>query len=157
MPERQKKAWENGSWEPFIVFFVCNWCTYGAADLAGTSRLQYPPTVRIIRLPCTGKMDITYILHTFELGADGVIVSGCLPDQCHYVSGNFKSVRRVKMAQEILKSIGFEWERLDDQHFISAAMSDEFVKTVEKFTEKIKEMGPSPIYLPREKPIEKKV
>ncbi|HUX99464.1 MAG TPA: hydrogenase iron-sulfur subunit [Candidatus Deferrimicrobium sp.] len=139
-----------------MVFFVCNWCTYGAADLAGTSRLQYPPTVRLIRLPCTGKMDITYILHAFELGADGVIVSGCLPEQCHYVSGNYKSVRRVKMAQEILKSIGFEAERLDDQHFISAAMADEFVKVVKEFTGKIKKMGPSPIYLPREKAIENK-
>lgn len=156
VPERQKIAWEKGEWDPFIVFFVCNWCTYGAADLAGTSRLQYPPTVRLIRLPCTGKMDITYILHAFELGADGVIVSGCLPEQCHYVSGNYKSVRRVKMAQEILKSVGFEWERLDDQHFISAAMSDEFVRTVKKFTERIKEMGPSPIYLPKEAMIKKK-
>ena len=153
VPERQKQAWEKGEWDPFIVFFVCNWCTYGAADLAGTSRYQYPPTVRLIRLPCTGKMDITYILHAFELGADGVVVSGCLPDQCHYVEGNYKSVRRVKMAQEILKSIGFEADRLDDQHFISAAMADEFIKVVKAFTEKIKKMGPSPVYLPKEKAI----
>jgi len=156
VPKRQTEAWEKGEWEPFIVFFVCNWCTYGAADLAGTSRLQYPPTVRLIRLPCTGKMDITYILHAFELGADGVLVSGCLPDQCHYVTGNFKSVRRVKMAQEILKSIGFEAERLDDQHFISAAMSDEFVRVVNEFSQKIKELGPSPIYMPKEEAIKNK-
>ncbi len=151
VPERQKVAWEKKEWEPFIVFFVCNWCTGAAADLAGTSRLQYPATVRLIRIPCTGKMDITYILHAFEIGADGVLISGCLPEQCHYVAGNYKSVRRVQMAKEILKSIGFEYERLDDQHFISAAMADEFVKVTKEFTEKIKKMGPSPVYLPREK------
>jgi len=154
VPERQKAAWEKGEWDPFIVTFVCNWCTYGAADLAGTSRLQYPPTVRLIRLPCTGKMDITYILHAFELGADGVIISGCILDQCHYASGNYKSVRRVDMAREILKSIGFEPERLSGQHFISAAMADEFVRVVKNFTEKVRELGPSPVYMKREKPIE---
>jgi F420-non-reducing hydrogenase iron-sulfur subunit len=128
-------------WEPKILFFVCKWCTYAAADLAGSSRLQYPPNIRIILMPCTGKIDLTYIFKAFNEGIDGVIVSGCLKGQCHYLEGNYQAERRVQFAKRILDSIGVGGERLE-MHFISASMSTKFVEVAKAFTEKIRQLGP---------------
>ena len=98
--------------EPMIVAFVCNWCTYTAADLAGTSRLSYPKNVRMIRVMCTGMVDPQYVIKALLQGADGVLVSGCHPGDCHYINGNFKARRRIKLLKEILPRFGFEEERL---------------------------------------------
>nr|MCU0603284.1 hydrogenase iron-sulfur subunit [Desulfobacterales bacterium] len=98
--------------EPTIIAFVCNWCTYTAADLAGTSRLAYPKNVRLIRVMCTGMVDPQYVIKALLQGADGVLVSGCHPGDCHYINGNFKARRRIKLLKEILPRFGFEPERL---------------------------------------------
>ena len=100
------------AFEPAIVAFVCNWCTYTAADLAGTSRLSYPKSVRLIRVMCTGMVDPQYVLKALLEGADAVLVSGCHPGDCHYINGNFKARRRIKLLKEILPQFGFEPERL---------------------------------------------
>ena len=128
-----------------IIAFVCNECTYAAADLAGTSRSSYPPNVTIIRLPCTGKVDLLYLLEAFHKGADGVIVSGCLKDQCHYETGNqsggnYKAEKIVEFLQNILEAIGIEKERIE-MHFISSSMATTWVDVATSFTEKIKKLG----------------
>jgi len=123
-----------------IVAFCCNECSYAAADLAGTSRIQYPATVRIIRVPCTGQVDLTYILKAFKEGADGVIVAGCLRDRCHYTDGNLKAEARVEFLKEIFESIGLGKSRLE-MYFMSSAMSNVFVNKVKEFTEAIKKLG----------------
>lgn len=127
--------------EPKILFFVCKWCTYAAADLAGSSRLQYPPNIRIIMMPCTGKIDLTYIFKAFKEKIDGVIVSGCVKGQCHYIDGNYQAEHRVNFAKRILDEIGIGGERLE-MHFISASMSTRFVEVTKEFTEKIRKLGP---------------
>ena len=98
--------------EPTIIAFVCNWCTYTAADLAGTSRLSYPPNVRLIRMMCTGMVDPKYVIKALLEGADAVLISGCHPGDCHYINGNYKARRRVKLLKEILPKFGFEEDRL---------------------------------------------
>ena len=98
--------------EPIVIAFVCYWCTYTAADLAGTSRLSYPKNVRLVRVMCTGMIDPQYILKAFLEGADGVLVSGCHPGDCHYINGNYKARRRIKLLTEILPCFGFEHQRL---------------------------------------------
>lgn len=127
--------------KPKILFFVCKWCTYAAADLAGSSRLQYPPNIRIIMMPCTGKIDLTYIFKAFNEGIDGIIVSGCVKGQCHYLKGNYQAENRVIFAKRILETIGINGERLE-MDFISASMSTTFVDIAKRFTEKIKQLGP---------------
>lgn len=131
--------------EPFIVAFCCNECAYGAADLAGMSHMQFPPNVHIIRIPCTGKIDMVYILKAFELGADGVYVAGCLKDQCHYIDGNYKAEARVSFLKQILKALGFGDERLE-MYFMSAAMASKFVDVAKEFTERIGKLGPNPFF-----------
>ncbi|MHA1238320.1 MAG: hydrogenase iron-sulfur subunit [Candidatus Odinarchaeia archaeon] len=130
--------------EPNIIAFCCNECSYAAADLAGTSRLQYPPNIKIILIPCTGKIDITYILEAFKEGADGVIIAGCLKDQCHYVDGNYKAERRVHFTKKILDEIGFGGDRVE-MYFMSAAMAKTFQEVVIEFTKRIKTLGPNPL------------
>ncbi len=137
-----KKKGEDG-FEPRIVGFCCNWCSYAAADLAGISRLKYPPNVRIIRVPCTGKVDPLYILRAFELGADAVFLSGCLEGECHYLTGNLYARDRVERLKRDLEKIGLGG-RLE-MFFISAAMGKEFAEATTKLTERIKELGPSPL------------
>ncbi len=137
-----KKKVEDG-FEPRIVGFCCNWCSYAAADLAGISRLKYPPNVRIIRVPCTGKVDPLYILRAFELGADAVFLSGCLEGECHYLTGNLYARDRVERLKRDLEKIGLGG-RLE-MFFISAAMGKEFAEATTKLTERIKELGPSPL------------
>jgi len=134
-------------YEPKILGFLCNWCSYGGADLAGTSRLQYPPNMRVIRVMCTGRIDPAFIVKAFAEGADGVMVSGCHPGDCHYVTGNYKAEKRINFLSSILDDIGIEHDRLL-LTWISASEGEKFAKTVREFTEKIKELGPSPIKVP---------
>jgi coenzyme F420-reducing hydrogenase delta subunit/ferredoxin len=127
--------------EPKIVAFVCNWCTYLGADLAGTTRLEYPPNVRIVRLPCTGRIDFNLIIKAFEIGADSVLISGCHPGDCHYTSGNYHARRRWILFRELLQALGFDLERI---HFswISAAEGHKWQQTVKEVTEQTRKMGP---------------
>ena len=127
--------------EPKILAFCCQWCSYAAADLAGNLRIQYPPNVRIIRVPCTGRVDILHLLRSIEDGADGVFVSGCMLGDCHYVSGNYKCARRVQAAQKVLEQLGIEPERME-MFFNSSAMGPQFAQTCIDFTQKIKKLGP---------------
>lgn len=130
--------------EPKILAFVCNWCTYTGADLAGTSRIQYPPNVRIIRLMCTGAVDPVYILKAITEGVDGVLIGGCHPGDCHYTDGNYKARRRVAILKSILKSIGFDESRVM-LRWISASEGARFAETISEFVDILKEKGPSPL------------
>ncbi len=134
---------DNKDFEPILVGFFCNWCTSTAADLAGTTRLQYPPNIRPIRTMCSGSVDAVYVLRALLSGADGVIVGGCNPGDCHYVSGNYKARRRMAGLKTILDTLGLENERVW-LRWISAAEGAKFAATMREFTEKIKALGPSP-------------
>jgi len=131
--------------EPKIVGFLCNWCAYAGADLAGVSRIQYPPNVRIVRVMCSGRVHPAFILEAFRSGADGVLVAGChLPSDCHYISGNFKAHRRVMMLKKLLPQFGIEHERLRIE-WVSASEGDKFATVIKDMTEEIKKLGPSPL------------
>ena len=132
------------NFEPIIVAFCCHFCAYTAADLAGTMRLQYPSNVRIIRIPCTGKVDVRHLLQAFEKGADGVYVAGCLEGDCHYLKGNFRAKKRVTLAKRILEDAGIGGERLE-MFNMSAAMGPKFAEVAREMTERIRKLGPSPI------------
>jgi len=130
---------------PKIVGFLCNWCAYAGADLAGVSRIQYPPTVRIVRVMCSGRIDPAFILEAFKDGADGVLVAGChLPADCHYLAGNFKALRRVLLMKKLLSQFGIEPERLKVE-WVSASEGDRFATVIKEMTEEIKKLGPSPL------------
>jgi F420-non-reducing hydrogenase iron-sulfur subunit len=131
---------DNG-YEPRIVAFLCNWCTYTGADLAGTSRLQYPPNVRIIRLMCSGAVDPIYVLKPLLDGADGVLIGGCHPGDCHYQSGNFKARRRFAVLQDTLDELGFDKDRVW-LRWISASEGSVFAETIRDMTATLKEKGP---------------
>lgn len=127
--------------EPSIVAFCCRWCSYAAADLAGSMRIQYPANVRIIMVPCTGRIDILHILKAIEAGADGVFLSGCLIGDCHYISGNQKATKRVTQAKKLLEEVGIEPARVEI-YFNSSAMGPQFAETCRQFTEQIRSLGP---------------
>ena len=129
--------------EPRVVVFCCKWCSYAAADGAGLARMEYPPNAEIVKVPCSGKVDPLYMLKAFEFGADGVLVTGCLLDSCHYLDGNYKAGNRVKFVQNLLDEIGFGSERLR-LRFLSAAMSNTFVEEVSDMVDHIRDLGPSP-------------
>ncbi len=129
------------AFEPRIVAFVCKWCTYAGADLAGTSRMTYPPNVRTIMLPCTGRIDISFVVRAFLQGADGVIVSGCHPGDCHYTAGNYRARRRWILFRDLLDTLGVDLNRLEIA-WISAAEGAKWVKTVQAFTERVQSLGP---------------
>lgn len=130
--------------EPTIVAFCCHYCAYGAADLAGSMRLEYPTNIRVIRLPCSGKVTPVYILHAFEKGADGVYVAGCMPGDCHFIHGNLVAKPRVLYVKKLIEEVGLEPERLDFFN-MSAAMGPRFAEVASEFTERIRELGPSPL------------
>ena len=132
----------NGSFEPTIVGFLCNWCTFTAADLAGTSRLAYPANVRIIRMMCSGMVDPKYVLKAFLEGADGVLIGGCWPGDCHYINGNMKARRRIALLHEILERFGVDRDRLW-LRWVAASEGNMFAETVKEMTDKLKELGPS--------------
>lgn len=127
--------------EPSIISFCCRWCSYAAADLAGSMRIQYPSNVKIVMVPCTGRVDVKHILHAIEIGADGVFLSGCLIGDCHYISGNVKAQKRIAYVKKLFKEIGIEPERVEI-YFNSAAMGPQFAETCRKFTETIRSLGP---------------
>jgi F420-non-reducing hydrogenase iron-sulfur subunit len=135
---------QKTEFEPIIVGFLCNWCSYAGADLAGVSRIQYPPSIRIIRVMCSGRVDPAFVLEAFKSGADGVLVAGChLPSDCHYLSGNFKAQRRIALLKTVLKQFGIEPERLRLE-WVSASEGDKFATIVKDMTEQIKKLGPGP-------------
>jgi len=126
--------------EPNIIAFCCHYCAFTAADLAGTMRQQYPPNVRIVRLPCTGKVDVNMILQAFVEGADGVMVAGCEVGSCHFIQGNIRAKKRVDYAKKLLKESGINPERLEMYH-IAASQGPLFAQTSREFTEKIKALA----------------
>lgn len=130
--------------EPLIIAFACNWCSYAAADVAGTSRSYYPANVRIIRVMCSGMVDPTYIIRAFEGGADGVLIAGCHPGDCHYISGNTKAEKMVERMKTLLHRLGLENERLRLQ-WISSGEGGLFARTIEDMVSRLKEIGPSPL------------
>ncbi len=140
----EKKESKKNEFEPKIVGFLCNWCSYAGADLAGTSRIQYPPNVRIIRVMCSGSVDSVYILRALLEGADGVFVGGCHPGDCHYLDGNYKARRRMVLLRDILDTLGLEQERVWIR-WISASEGQQFAETMREMTEAIRKLGPTPI------------
>ena len=130
--------------EPLILAFCCHYCAYAAADLAGAMRLQYPDNVRVLRLPCTGKLEVNYILAAFERGVDGVIVAGCLEGGCHYLEGNLRAKKRVGRARQLLAEIGLESERLE-MFNLSSAEGTRFAEIVTTMVDRLKRLGRSPL------------
>jgi len=134
-------AMDTDKFEPLILGFACNWCTYAGADLAGTSRIQYPPNIKMIRVMCSGRVDPTFILKAFALGVDGVFIGGCHPGDCHYIAGNYKAIGRVELTKRLLCEFGIEPERLRLE-WVSASEGARFAQLVADFTNTIKELGP---------------
>lgn len=132
----------NGDgWEPRIIGFLCNWCSYTGADLAGTSRLQYPSNIRIIKVMCSGRVNPQFVLKTLQEGADGVLVSGCHPGDCHYIEGNYHARRKLTLTRDLLEHIGIDPKRFQVS-WVSASEGIKFAEVVTRFTEQIKELGP---------------
>ena len=129
--------------EPVIVAFCCHYCAYTAADMAGSMRLSYPANVKILRVPCSGKVDTKHMLEAFQKGADGVFVGGCLTGDCHFKDGNLKAAKRVARVKTLLEEIGYEPERIEMVN-LSAGMGEGFAKIATEMTEKVRELGPSP-------------
>lgn len=127
--------------EPRIVGFLCRWCSYPGADLAGTSRIRYPPSLRIIRVPCSGRVDPLFVLKAFQEGADGVMVLGCHPADCHYSDGNYHARRRYALMHSLLDYVGIERERLLVE-WVSAAEGGRFAQLTTEFTNRVRELGP---------------
>ena len=132
---------EANQFEPKIIAYVCNWCTYLGADLAGTTRLEYPANVRIIRLPCTGRIDFNLLVKAFEIGADAVLVSGCHPGDCHYTAGNYHARRRWMLFRELLDTLGFDLRRIYFT-WISAAEGRKWQEEIIRITEETRKLGP---------------
>ena len=130
--------------EPKIVAFTCNWCSYAGADLAGVSRFQYPPNIRIIKVMCSGRVSPATILHTFKAGVDGVLFTGCHIGDCHYISGNLRAEEVFKLTGKLMEVLGIEPQRLK-QGWVSAAEGQRFAQLVTQFTEEIRRLGPSPL------------
>jgi F420-non-reducing hydrogenase iron-sulfur subunit len=132
------------SFEPKIVAFLCNWCSYTGADLAGTSRIQYAPNVRIIRIMCSGRIEPTFVLKALREGADGVLLCGCHPGDCHYHEGNYKCLRRYEMLEGYLEEMGINKGRIR-LDWISASEGQQFAQLTNEFTEHIRKLGPSSV------------
>ena len=133
----------SAAWEPQILAFCCNWCGYAAADQAGAAKIEYPPSVKILRLMCTGMMDPYYVLRAFERGFDGVLVVGCHPGSCHYKSGNLQAKEQVERVSKVLRGLG-----LDGRLRMTAASASEgpqFAAAATEFTETVRKLGPSPL------------
>jgi len=129
------------NWEPKIVAFLCNWCSYAGADLAGVSRFQYPVNVRVIRVPCSGRVDPMFIVKALQKGADGVLVSGCHPGDCHYISGNLVARRKFALLKNFLGYLGIEPERVQFS-WVSASEGNLFASLIEKVVNDVKKLGP---------------
>lgn len=132
------------NFEPRIIAFLCNWCSYAGADLTGTSRIQYSPNVKALRVNCSSRVDPTFVIKTVMSGADGVLVAGCHPGDCHYKSGNLYTRRRIMMLKTVLETIGIHPSRLRLE-WVSASEANKFAKVVNEFVEEIKKLGPNTI------------
>jgi len=129
------------SFEPKIIGFLCNWCSYTGADLAGVSRIKSSPNVRILRTMCSGRVDPSFVIKAFQLGADGVVVMGCHLGDCHYQEGNYKTIRRIPFLQRLIEQFGIDRRRLRLE-WVSASEGDRFAEVVNEFTEEIRSLGP---------------
>jgi len=130
--------------EPNIIGFLCNWCSYAGADLAGTSRIKYPPNIKSIRVMCSGRVDTVFVLEALKKGADGVLIAGCHPGDCHYQSGNYKANRRMKLLKKFLDEMGIKPERVRFE-YVSASNAQKFAAVVTEFVDELKKLGPNPI------------
>ena len=130
--------------EPNIIGFLCNWCSYAGADLAGTSRMKYPPNIKSIRVMCSGRVDPVFILEALKKGADGVLVAGCHPGDCHYQSGNYKTNRRIKLLKKLLEEMAIDPNRVKFE-YVSASEGAKFAAVVTEFVDELKKMGPNPL------------
>ncbi|MCX7044961.1 MAG: hydrogenase iron-sulfur subunit [Candidatus Sumerlaeota bacterium] len=139
--ERTTNAAAEEQFEPKIIGFLCRWCSYTGADLAGTSRIPYPPNVVAIRVMCSGRVDPTFVVKAFADGADGVLIAGCHPGDCHYSEGNYKAMRRYPMLQNLLEQFGIEPGRLRLE-WISASEGEQFAAMVTEFTQQVRSYGP---------------
>ncbi|RLI68575.1 methyl-viologen-reducing hydrogenase subunit delta [Candidatus Heimdallarchaeota archaeon] len=141
--EAETKSGKN-SFEPNLLAFCCNWCSYAGADLAGLSRLKVPHNVRIIRTMCSGRVDPQFVIDALENGADGVLIAACHPGDCHYINQNYKTIKRVELIHKLFESIGIEKERLR-LAFISAGEGNKFADTITEMVEQLKQLGPNPL------------
>jgi F420-non-reducing hydrogenase iron-sulfur subunit len=132
------------NFEPNIIGFLCNWCSYAGADLAGTSRLKYPPNIKSIRVMCSGRVDPVFILEALRKGADGVLVAGCHPGDCHYQSGNYKANRRMKLLKKLLEEMAIDPKRVRFE-YISASEGAKFANVATEFVDELKKIGPNPL------------
>ncbi len=139
----------SNEWEPEIIAFCCNYCAYAAADLAGSKRMQYPASVRIIHAPCTGTIEMEHILEAFVKGVDGILVAGCLEGGCHFLEGNLRARKRTDRIREMLEEIGVGGARLKMVN-LSAAMAPTFVESVQEMVKTVKALGPSPLKEPKQ-------
>jgi F420-non-reducing hydrogenase iron-sulfur subunit len=130
--------------EPNILGFLCNWCSYAGADLAGTSRMKYPTNLKSIRVMCSGRVDPAFVLEAFRKGVDGVLIAGCHPGDCHYQSGNYKTNRRVKLLKKLLEELGIDPQRVRFE-YVSASEGQKFASIVTEFVAEIKKLGPNPV------------
>ena len=139
--KKHEAAEEQAGYEPRIVAFCCNWCSYAGADLAGTTRIQYPPNVRIVRVMCSGRVDPAFVLKAFELGADGVIVAGCHPADCHYINGNEKAAMRGDFLSSFLEDAGVEAQRFRIE-WIAGSEGQKFANVVKEMVAELQRLGP---------------
>lgn len=135
-------AEKSEKWEPKIVAFLCSWCSYAGADLAGVSRLQYPPNVRVIKVPCSGRINPVFIVKALQQGWDGVLVSGCHPGDCHYITGNYYARRRFAVLKRLLEFMGIEEGRVQFS-WVSAGEGEKFATVIKEVTETVKKLGPA--------------
>jgi len=151
MSERETRATAagEGAWEPRIVCFFCNWCTYLAADLAGTARMKYSPNARVIRMMCSGRADPQFVLEAFAKGADGVLIGGCHPGDCHYQEGNYKALRRFRLMKRMLAAFGID-ERRVRLEWISASEADKLRRVMNEMVEEVRALGPLRTGIPAE-------
>ena len=136
---------QDSNWEPKLLGFLCKWCSYAGADLAGTSRKKYPANIGIIKVPCSGRIDPLFILKALRLGFDGVLVSGCHPGDCHYQTGNYRARRRMAITKKFLEYLGVEPERVQAS-WVSASEGDKFTEVVSEVTKELKEVGPNRLF-----------
>jgi len=141
--EAPKKA-VDPDFEPEVITFACHYCAYAAADLAGSMRLQYPTNIRMIKLPCTGKLEVIHIMKAIQAGADGVYAAGCLEGECHYLKGNLWARKRINHVKTLLEELGIEPERVE-MYNMSSAMGAKFAEVATGFVNRIKELGPNPV------------
>ena len=138
----------DDTFEPNIVAFLCNWCSYTGADLAGTSRIQYPPNVKVVRVMCSGRVNPMLVVHALQQGADGVLISGCHPGDCHYTQGNYFARRRMKLMTSLLEYVGIDPKRVQ-MSWVSASEGQKFADVITKVTEDVRTLGPNSEF-PRE-------